>query len=186
MIDLDILVGSGGVISHAPDRRQAAAMLIDAFQPEGVTRLAVDSIFMMPHLGVLSAVDEAAATEVFEHDCLIYLGTCVAPVGQGKPGTVCLDYDLALPGGTESGQLLCGGLHALPLAGDAEADLVLRPTKQWDAGAGSGREVTVRIAGGIAGVVLDGRGRPILFTEKEQDRVAQVLAWNDSLELYAT
>ena len=186
MIDLDILVGSGGVISHAPDRRQAAAMLIDAFQPEGLTRLAVDSIFMMPHLGVLSAVDEAAAAEVFERDCLIYLGTCVAPVGQGKPGTVCMEYDLALPGGTESGELTCGSVSAFPLADDQEAELVLRPAKQWDAGAGPGREVTVRVSGGVAGVVLDGRGRPIKFAEKESDRVAQVLAWNDSLELYAS
>ena len=49
MRDLDLLVGSGGVLSHAPRRMQTAAMLIDAFQPEGITRLAVDSIFMMPH-----------------------------------------------------------------------------------------------------------------------------------------
>ena len=58
MMDLDLLVGSGGVLSHAPGRAQSAAMLIDAFQPEGITRLAVDSIFMMPHLGVLSTVNE--------------------------------------------------------------------------------------------------------------------------------
>ena len=51
MMVLDMLVGSGGVLSHAPRREQSCAMLIDAFQPEGVTRLAVDSIFMMPHLG---------------------------------------------------------------------------------------------------------------------------------------
>jgi len=29
-------------------------MMIDAFEPQGVTRLAVDSIFMMPQLGVLA------------------------------------------------------------------------------------------------------------------------------------
>ena len=51
MLDLDILVGSGGVLSHAPRRSQAAHMLIDAFQPEGVTELAVDSIFMMAAFG---------------------------------------------------------------------------------------------------------------------------------------
>ena len=37
MISLDILVGSGGVLSHAPRRQQAALMLIDGFLPEGVT-----------------------------------------------------------------------------------------------------------------------------------------------------
>ena len=65
-LELDILVGSGGVLSHAPDRRQAAVMLVDAFQPEGVTRLAVDSVFMMPQLGALARLDEAAAIAVLE------------------------------------------------------------------------------------------------------------------------
>ena len=81
MLSLDLIVGSGGVLSHAPRRNQAMLMMIDAFQPEGVTHLAVDSIFMMPQLGVLAQVNEAAATQVFERDCLIHLGTCIAPVG---------------------------------------------------------------------------------------------------------
>ena len=34
---------------------------IDAYAPLGITQLAVDSIFMMPHLGVLSTVNEQAA-----------------------------------------------------------------------------------------------------------------------------
>ena len=84
MMRLGMLVGSGGVLSHAPRRSQAALMLLDAFQPEGVTELAVDSIFMMPHLGVLSSVYPDIATEVFDKDCLVRLGTCIAPVGQAK------------------------------------------------------------------------------------------------------
>jgi hypothetical protein len=56
-------------------------MMIDAFQPQGITRLAVDSIFMMPQLGVLASVQPEAAGQVFERDCLIWLGTVVAPVG---------------------------------------------------------------------------------------------------------
>lgn len=48
MLKLDMIVGSGGVLSHAPHRAQSALMMLDAYQPEGVTMLAVDSIFMMP------------------------------------------------------------------------------------------------------------------------------------------
>jgi len=58
---LDLLVGSGGVLSHAPRMQQTAAMLIDAFEPQGITTLAKDSIFMMPHLGVLAQVHPEAA-----------------------------------------------------------------------------------------------------------------------------
>ena len=85
-----MLVGSGGVLSHAPRRNQAALMAIDAFLPEGFTRLAVDSIFMMPQLGVLAEVHKAAATEVFKKDCLIHL-RCARrriKVGQGRGDVV--------------------------------------------------------------------------------------------------
>ena len=86
MSALDLIVGSGGVLSHAPRRHQSMLMMLDAFEPEGVTHLAVDSIFMMPQLGVLAQVNQEAATQVFERDCLIHLGSCIAPVGVAKPG----------------------------------------------------------------------------------------------------
>jgi len=53
-------------------------MMIDSFQPEGITFITVDSIFMTPHLGVLSKINQQARPKFFEKDCLIYLGTCVA------------------------------------------------------------------------------------------------------------
>ncbi|MCY4604055.1 MAG: glutamate mutase L [Gemmatimonadetes bacterium] len=183
MMALDMLVGSGGVLSHAPRREQSCAMLIDAFQPEGVTRLAVDSIFMMPHLGVLSTVDEQAATEVFERDCLIYLGTCVAPVGEGKDGEVCLQYEIDLPDGRQTGQLQVGQLQWMPLADGEEVEVSLQPTRRWDVGAGPGQALNARVRGGIVGLVLDGRGRPIQMAS-DQDRRRQISDWQQALNLY--
>ena len=183
MMTLDMLVGSGGVLSHAPRRAQSCAMLIDAFQPEGVTRLAVDSIFMMPHLGVLSTVDERAATEVFERDCLIYLGTCVAPVGAGKSGEVCLQYELDLPSGRRTGQLEVGELQWLPLADGEEVEIALQPARRWDVGAGPGHALNARVRGGAVGLVLDGRGRPIDMAT-DRDRRRQISDWQRALNLY--
>ena len=117
MMDLDLLVGSGGVLSHAPRREQSAKMLIDAFMPEGITQLAVDSIFMMPQLGVLAHVDKKefsedarkAALEVFHKDCLIRLGTCITPIGKAKPGEVILNVVLTLSDGTIKEKELISG-----------------------------------------------------------------------------
>ena len=183
MMALDMLVGSGGVLSHAPRREQSCAMLIDAFQPEGVTRLAVDSIFMMPHLGVLSTVDERAATEVFERDCLIYLGTCVAPVGEGKDGEVCLQYEIDLPSGRQTGQLQIGQLQWIPLADGEEVEVSLQPARRWNVGAGPGQALNARVRGGIVGLVLDGRGRPIQMAA-DQDRRRRISDWQQALNLY--
>ena len=53
MFELDMLIGSGGVLAHAPKLAQTALMMMDAYAPQGLTTLAKDSIFMMPQLGIL-------------------------------------------------------------------------------------------------------------------------------------
>ncbi len=165
MMTLDMLIGSGGVLSHAPKRQQSALMLIDSFLPEGITRLAVDSIFMMPQLGVLTTVQPQAATEVFNKDCLIHLGTCVAPVGEVKKGGAIMEYKIEMPGKTETGTLEYGQMKLLKLGLDErglplKAKAELEPLKGLDLGRGKGTKVIAELAGGVVGIILDGRGRP--------------------------
>ena len=69
-----LIVGSGGILSHAPRRIQSMVMMVDAYEPLGVTRLSVDSIFMMPHLGVLSTIHEQAAADVLIRPDVRYVG----------------------------------------------------------------------------------------------------------------
>jgi hypothetical protein len=181
---LDLLVASGGVLSHAPRMQQTAMMLIDAFEPEGVTALAKDSIFMMPHLGVLAEVHPQASLEVFERDCLIYLGTCVAPKGIAKVGRPCFRYVITSGGETWSGQVQCGEIALLPL-GEGERGLVtIEPDRTFDCGEGPGRRVEREVRGGTVGLILDGRGRPLMLPG---DRVAgrrQMEAWVCAVDLY--
>jgi uncharacterized protein (TIGR01319 family) len=180
LMQLDLLVGSGGVLSHAPRRAQAMMMMIDAFAVEGVTELAVDSIFMMPHLGVLSTVHPAAATEVFEKDCLVHLGTCVAPVG-GKPGRHLLEISL----GGRTARLAHGELRLLPLGDGERLEAVLTPARGVDVGAGPGAPLRRSLRGGVVGLVLDGRGRrPLGVPVDRAARVAAARTWSDALGLY--
>ena len=184
MRDLDLLVGSGGVLSHAPRRSQAAMMLIDAFQPEGVTRLAVDSIFMMPHLGVLAQVHEQAAEEVFIRDCLIDLGTCVAMVNQAKPGKPGFAYAIEADGETRGGEVAVGEIRLEPLEVGKTAKVTVTPARGIDLGEGKGREIEAEVHGGVVGVVFDCRGRPLVVPEK--DRASVVEGWARALDAYPT
>ncbi len=180
MMELDLLVGSGGVLSHAPRRCQAMMMMIDAFQPEGCTRMAVDSIFMMPHLGVLTEVHDKAATEVFNKDCIIYLGTCFAPVGTMRQGDRAMSYKLEMETGEKhEGELAFGEIKLIPY-GLNEQDLPLKgtatitPSRHLDMGAGRGKTVKGEIFGGVVGIVLDARGRPLSFPEDRAEKVKRV------------
>ncbi len=179
MMELDMLVGSGGVLSHAPRRAQAALMMLDAYQPEGVTMLTVDSIFMMPQLGVLSQIHPEAATEVFERDCLVILGTCIAPVGTTKDG----DEVCTLRMGGETHQLRFGELRVFPLNEGEKIEVEIRPTRAFDVGAGRGKPVTVTAEGGVVGLVVDCRGRPLSLPARDAERIAKLQTWLKAMGL---
>jgi len=182
---LDVIVGSGGVISNAPRRAQAMLMLIDSIQPEGVSRLFVDSVFMMPQLGAISDLRPEIALEVLLKDCLIPLGTCIAPKAEPRPNELLAVVTLSLPDGrTERVDLRGGDLLRLPLAAGERAGFTVEPRRGVDMGAGPGRRVSGEVAGGEVGLVLDGRGRPIRFPAKPQQRAAAVLEWLKALEGY--
>lgn len=182
---LNLLVASGGVLSHAPRMEQTAAMLIDAFEPEGVTELAKDSIFMMPHLGVLASVHPQAAMEVFEKDCLIYLGTCVAAKGQGKAGKTCLRYEISGGALNERGELSCGDIRLFPLGIGETAHVAIEPARGFDVGSGPGKRVEREVRGGTVGLILDARGRPLVLPEDLADCREMQRRWLREFGMYA-
>ncbi len=187
MMKLDLIVGSGGVLSHAPRRVQSMRMMIDSFAPEGVTEIAVDSIFMMPHLGVLSTVNEEAATEVFEKDCIIYLGTCVAPAGSCNQDKPMLRVQMTLPDGKAFDETLGAGELRLIEAGREDAlNATLTPLQSGlDLGAGPGKMVSKALRGGVVGIVLDTRGRPeIEIPNRKEERVPVLQRWVHALGEY--
>ena len=148
----DIVIGSGGVLSNAPERKQAAVMLLDAVKPVGMTRLFVDSVFMLPHLGAYSIVDEEAALSVLELDCLIPLGTVLSPVGRVAHGQVGLQVSgFSSQGNTVIAEAKGGELIFVPLPSDEYADIELRCRNgvRWHGGS------NIRVYGGECGLMLD-------------------------------
>lgn len=184
MMGLNMIVGSGGVLSHSPRRCQGALMMMDGFYPEGFTELTVDSIFMMPQLGVLSTVNEKAALEVFNKDCLIRLGWCIAPRGTGKDGQPCMTVEIKSAGQSSHHDLKLGDIELVPLELGQKADVTVTPAKGFDIGAGPGHPVSRPVTGGVVGLVLDARGRPFELPTERGARVAKLNAWNKALGIY--
>ncbi len=184
MFDLSLIVGSGGVLSHAPRRQQSMLMMIDAFLPEGVTQLAVDSIFMMPQLGVLSQVNKEAATQVFNRDCLVHLGTCIAPTGQAKKGGSCLEISLDMPSGTVEDTIPAGELKLYQLKMDEVVHVKIQPNRHFDVGAGNGQVFEAEVRGGVVGLVIDTRGRPLGMSVDMVQSVEDLKKWLEALDVY--
>ena len=192
MMELDLIVGSGGVLSHAPRRQQSAKMMIDSFLPEGITSLAVDSIFMMPQLGVMANIEKKdlseqariAALEVFEKDCLIRLGTCIAPVGDFEGKKEILKAELEFSNGDNSEISLDYGQLVLIDADYEEISIKLFPSKGVDVGAGVSEPIQTKIYGGQVGIIFDGRGRPLKLSHEPTERLSDLKNWSNALNEY--
>jgi hypothetical protein len=136
----------------------------------------VDSIFMMPQLGVLAEVHPAAATEVFEKDCLIWLGTCVAARGTVKPGRTLFTAEFTREGGRkETHEISFGELKLVPLGVGESVKARLTPGKGCDVGWGPGKTVEKELHGG---------GRPIAIDASDPDRVERIQRWASALDAY--
>ena len=187
MLKVNWVAGTGGLLSHAPRRAQSALMLMDGFQPEGITNLAQDSVFMMPHLGLLSTVQPKASMEIFEKDCLVRLGTCIAPRGtlsKNEKGEV-FSIKAELPDGkVVEEQMAFGSIKRIPLGESQKAHVEIKPQKAFDMGAGPGHEVKAEVEGGVVGIILDARGRPLFLPKSNDERRKMLLEWFTALDAY--
>lgn len=179
MMELDMVIGSGGVLSHAPRRAQSALMMMDAYQPEGITMLTVDSIFMMPHLGVLSEHFYEAAKQVFERDCIVKCGHCIAPLGVGKDGDACL----TIKGDGINESVKFGEIRVIPCATGEFKNVDIVPEKTFDVGAGKGKPVSAKLEGGTVGLIVDARGRPFSLDLATANRIAKLRSWLEAFGL---
>ncbi len=174
LMKLDMVIGSGGVLSHAPVRMQAALMMLEGFGLQGITQLAVDSIFMMPHLGVLASVHPVAAQEIFEHDCLVHLGCAVVPVYSSKASESSLLAEVFLDS-QRVGEVRANEVVRLSTPTSGTATIRVVPLKRSvNVGGGLGEVVERRIELGECGILCDGRNRPIVMPQDAARAQSQV------------
>lgn len=197
----DLLVGTGGHLAHTPRPGQAALILLDALQPTaetlGSVELAVDTTLLIPPLGNLARHNLAAAAYIFDRDCLAWLGTAL--VVQGNPR---LTPGAAMPvavtvaierqqGGSETVEVPYGAIQVIPLRPDQRAALVVKPGAGfWVGGGEPGKTLKTRsgqeVKGGLVGLIIDARGRPLRFPADRDARYSMVRRWWSSLDAIPT
>ncbi len=185
MMRVNYIIGTGGLLSRAPRRAQSMIILIDAFQPIGFTYIMQDSVFMIPHLGVLSKLYREIALEIFEKECLVPLGTVVAGKGFSTLGDKVADIEITFNDGRKEKIVLrFGEIVRISIPYNMEVEVLVKPSKNFDFGAGAGKSISKKVRGGVVGLVLDGRGRPIYLPANDKERRKLVLEWFKSMDLY--
>lgn len=173
-----VIVVMGGLLTHAPQHGLVALTLLDAIQPTGVTTLLLDETSLAIPAGAIAASNPTAAAQVMQGDAFINLGVAVCPIGSGRPGEIIMRMTITYCDGRSLDlEIPYGSLEVIPLPLGEQASLELRPLRGFDVGAGQGaRRLIKGLVGGMMGIVVDARGRPLTVpttgsTAERQDAV---------------
>ncbi len=179
--EADLILATGSVLAHAPKFGQAALMLLDALQPRGVTSLVLDRTMLISQLGAVATVAPVAAVQVNENDAVMHrLGTCVVPFGDLPQGQIAIRVGVEYSNGRQvTAEVMSGSIEIIPLKLNEQALLTLYPAPTVDVGLGAGERARAaeEIDGGLVGLIIDARGRPLSFPTNENERQARLLQW---------
>ncbi len=159
---LDPILISGGGMVHMPRPGQALLIVLDSLQPIGISTILLDVNRAAPALGAVAGVKPLAAVSALEAGALSPLGTVISPLGRARPGEIILRIHIAYEdGGDLNVEARYGEIEIWPLLPGQRATLELKPARRIDVGFGPGRGGTIQAVGGLVGLVVDARGRPL-------------------------
>lgn len=172
------IFAGGGVVTGAPTLGQSLLLLLDALQPVGITNIILDQNNLLPVLGAAAERNTLLPVQVLESGAFVNLALVVSPVCNADYGTVIMRVRLIQDDGLESQyEIKHGSLEVLPLAGGQSARLQIKPLRRADVGFGPGRGGTIRVTGGVLGIVIDARGRPLKLPSDSVRRRELIKKW---------
>lgn len=177
-----LILASGGPLGDAPTLGQSLLLLLDAVQPVGITYVMLDRSSLLPLLGVAAEKNNLLPVHVLESGALQNLGTVVSVSSGAGYGTPVVRARIQYPDGNEArAEVKLGGLEVLPLGAGQSAKLFLQPLHRADIGNGPGRTWNGVVNGGMLGVVIDARGRPLTLTADPVRRRELMKKWQWTL-----
>ncbi len=152
----------GAAFTHAPSPGKSLLTLLDGLQPTGITTVLLDQSSLTASLGAAADINPTLVVQVLEAN-MLNLGAIISPVGETRPGTPILRLQITYADGNETRmEVKYGSLEVLPVPLGQTVNLRLQPLNRFDIGMGGpGRGGRLRMVGGVLGVVIDARGRPI-------------------------
>ncbi|MDX1523952.1 MAG: glutamate mutase L, partial [Anaerolineae bacterium] len=179
-----MMIGAGRILTHVPQPGYAAQTMLDGLEPWGVTQLLLDTNGVTNVLGALAAVEPVAAVEVATNkETLLKLGTVIAPLGHGPANSTALHLTIRESSeiSTEF-EISYGSILVIPLPPDKKVTLEMRPSRYFDIGLGQpGRGAVAEVSGGVLGLIVDARGRPLRLPTDDGIRQEKLAKWLTAL-----
>lgn len=173
---------SGSVLTRTATPAQSLLAILDGIQPQGISPVILDKHGVAATLGTLAEITPLLSVQVLESSAFTNLATVVNITSRARRGVTVsvarLDYS---DGHTSEVEVKQGSIAVLPLPSGSKAQLYLKPVRRTEIEEVDSSAEPVLVNGGVCGVVLDARGRPLKMPADEQHRIALLKEWESLL-----
>jgi MutL protein len=170
------IIGAGAGLTGTGRAGMTAMLLLDALQPVGVVNLQSDSNAMIPALGALARIKPEAVVQVLDESGLENLCTCFNISGTPRKGRPAARVSVTDEHGeTEQFTIQGGELWVYPLSIGLRATIHISVTRGLHIN--GKRQLKLEVEGGMAGLMVDVRGRPLPLATNLKMRAAQIPEW---------
>ena len=178
---MDLIICTGSTMTRSMQPVQAALTAINACLPGSYCQIALDRSGTLPSEGALLA----AGIEFHPGAGLIHVATVLAGTGVDRLGRSAMAVELE----TDAGEIIrrqvnFGSMDQILWNQSSLATVRGWPSGKLDIGGGPGRATTLRtrILPGYGGLIIDVRGRPIVWPTDVTHRRAAVVQWSQSVD----
>lgn len=179
-IHWNLIIAAGRTLTTVPQLGYSALMILDSLEPWGISKIVLDVAGLTNVLGALAVIEPVAAVEVATHaNAFLNLGAVIAPFGHGPAGKTALKLKF-MQDETEPVELDIpyGVIQQIDLPPGQKATVEIRPTRFFDIGLGQpGRGAIADVEGGVLGLIVDTRGRPLRLSPNDEQRREQLQQW---------
>jgi len=175
--EADVLILGGAAFNDTGNAGYTALLGLDALGIAGVVRLYSDPYGLTAALGAVAASRAEAVVQVLDEGGYAELGTAICVSGRVRPDKPTLRVVLEQQGQPNREFVVNGGhIRTISLGIGERAKLKIRVL-------GGGldvkgrRSLKVEVIGGVVGVILDARGRPLLHHTTVAQRAELMTRW---------
>jgi hypothetical protein len=184
LFSFEPILAGGAILGKAPSPAQALMTLLDGIQPVGITTILLDQHGLTTSLGTIATANTILPVQIIESGAYLNLGTVICPVSRARYGTNILRLRMEYEGASATKvEIKSGSIVRIPLPLGQTANIRLQGLNQTEIDPYRRRGNTgFKVNGGICGIVIDARGRPLHLSHDSTKRSELHREWLKSLE----
>jgi len=180
---VDPVIVSGRCLTQSPDASTSMLTLLNGLQPIGISNFLFDSHDLLAPLGVIAQINSILPVQVLDGRLMTASGPVIGFASKAKHGSDIAFFSLEFKDGKkQSFPIKQGSLVRLPVQNGQNVRLYMEISGK--AGALPGlkqKQVELDVTGGLFGIIVDARSKPLTISDKPAQRLEQLTAWKQAL-----